>query len=74
MGGGVEYAFTNNLSARVEYRYTDFGSYANVLTVNTAGLFAGMIAVRQRETDNRVQAGLSYKFDTIAPAPVVARY
>ncbi len=70
VGGGVEYAFSNNLSVRVEYRYTDFGSYTNLLAASSGN---GM-AVRQRETDNRVQVGFSYKFDTFAPAPVVARY
>ena len=70
VGGGVEYAVTNNVSVRVEYRYTDYGSY----TDNLANTSAGGLDVRHRETDNRVQAGFSYKFDTFAPAPVVARY
>ncbi len=70
VGGGVDYAFTNNLSVRVEYRFTDFGSFTNVLAASSGG----GLAVRQRETDNRVQAGISYKFDTFTPAPVVARY
>ena len=70
VGGGVEYAFTNNLSARVEYRFSDYGRYTNVLNASAGGV----LAVSQRETDNRVQAGLSYKFDTFTPAPVVARY
>ncbi len=70
VGGGVEYAFTNNLSARVEYRFTDFGRFTDNL-VNSTG---GVVNVTHRETDNRVQAGFSYKFDTLAAAPVVARY
>jgi len=72
VGGGVEYAFTNNFSVRVEYRYTDFGSFTDNLTNSTAGA----VNVSHRETDNRVQAGFSYKFDTFSPvaAPVVARY
>ena len=70
VGGGVEYAFTNNLSIRVEYRYTDYGSF----TDNLANSSNGGINVRHKETDNRVQAGFSYKFNTFAPAPVVARY
>jgi outer membrane immunogenic protein len=68
-GGGVEYAFTNNWSLRVEYRYTDFGSYTDVLS-NTTG---GGVKVHHKDTDNRVQAGFSYKFDSPL-APVVARY
>ncbi len=70
VGGGVEYAFTNNLSVRVEYRYTDFGRFSDNLT-NTTG---GAVNVSHRETNNRVQAGFSYKFNTFTPAPVVARY
>lgn len=70
VGGGVEYAFANNWSARVEYRYTDFGSFNDNL-VNSTG---GAVNVRHRETDNRVQAGISYHFNTPALAPVVARY
>ena len=72
VGGGIEYAFTNNLSVRVEYRFTDFGTVNDTLGNATAG----GVNVRHRETDNRVQGGISYKFDTLAPfaAPVVARY
>ena len=70
VGGGVEYAFTNNLSARVEYRYTDYGSF----TDNLANSTLGGVNVRHHETNNRVQLGFSYKFDSLTPAPVVARY
>ena len=72
VGGGVEYAFTNNWSVRAEYRYTDFGSYNDTLFNSTGG----GVNVRHRETDNRVQGGFSYKFDTFSPigGPVVARY
>lgn len=69
VGGGVEYAFTNNWSARVEYRYTDYGTF----TDNLAASFPG-VNVRRRETDNRVMAGVSYHFNVLNPAPVVARY
>lgn len=31
LGGGWEYAFTNNLSARIEYRYTDYGNASGQL-------------------------------------------
>ena len=70
VGGGVEYAFTNNLSVRVEYRYTDYGRFTDNLTNSTLGV----ANVSHRETNNRVQAGFSYKFDSFTPAPVVARY
>ena len=70
VGAGVEYAFTNNISARVEYRYTDYGRF----TDNLANSTLGGVNVRHHETDNRVQLGVSYKFDSLMPAPVVARY
>lgn len=70
-GGGVEYAIDPNWSVRVEYRYTDYGAYYLDL-INTDG---GVASVRERERDNRVEAGFSYKFDMFAPpAPVVAKY
>ena len=72
VGGGVEYAITNNWSARVEYRYTDFGHTTDTL-FNTSG---GIFQIRSHDTDNRVQAGFSYKFDTPVPMapPIVAKY
>jgi len=65
-GGGIEYALTNNWSVRVEYRYTQFGHS----TVNRNFSF-----VNAKFNENRVQAGVSYKFDLAPPpAPVVAKY
>ena len=66
VGGGVEYAFMNNFSVRAEYRYSDYGAF-------TDALGAGATVVH-RETDNRVEAGMSYRFNSIVPAPVVAKY
>ena len=72
VGGGVEYAITNNWSLRAEYRRTDFGKMTDVLT-NSAG---GGVNANTHAVDNRVQGGFSYKFDMFSPltAPVVARY
>jgi outer membrane immunogenic protein len=61
VGGGIEYSFAPQWSVRAEYRYADFSSF-----------FDG-VATR-RETLQRAQAGVSYHFDTVIPAPVVARY
>ncbi len=67
-GGGVEYALTNNWSVRVEYRYTDYGTFSDLPG-------ASVLPRIHHETDSRVQAGFSYKFDTSVPlAPVVAKY
>ncbi|WOJ89912.1 porin family protein [Methylocapsa polymorpha] len=70
VGGGLEYAVTNNWSVRAEYRYTDFGH----TTWDPAFAFDNGIFIRRHVTENRVQVGFSYKFDTYAPAPVVAKY
>ncbi|MGO9006472.1 MAG: outer membrane protein [Beijerinckiaceae bacterium] len=71
VGGGIEYAVTNNWSLRGEYRYTDYGHYGDLLSTTTGGLDT----VGKHETDNRVQAGFSYKFDLGGPAtPIAAKY
>ncbi|VTZ21459.1 Porin [Methylocella tundrae] len=76
VGGGLEYAVTNNWSIRAEYRYSDFG-HSTVYAANSFA-FPGLTAVgafaNRRITENRVQVGFSYKFDTAMPAPVVAKY
>ena len=55
-GAGVEYAFTNNILGRVEYRYTDLGraTFVNIPT-NSAEL-------GNRVTINDVRVGIAYKF------------
>ncbi len=70
VGGGLEYAITNNWSVRGEYRFSDFGRFTDV----PLRAFPLGVAVRDHFIQNRVQVGFSYKFDTFAPAPVVAKY
>jgi outer membrane immunogenic protein len=74
VGGGIEYAVTNNWSVRGEYRYTDFGTFrdAPFATSFTGGFVA--TANHRFTQQNQVQVGFSYKFDTWVPAPVVAKY
>ena len=59
IGGGYEYALTNNWSARIEYQYVDLGSVNSLLTDGN-GLFyyhrAADISVQS------VRAGISYGF------------
>jgi len=64
VGAGVEYAFAPNWSARVEYRYSDFGK------LNVAN-FVAPANISRRE--NAVRMGVSYHFGGYA-APVVAKY
>jgi outer membrane immunogenic protein len=75
VGGGLEYALTNNWSVQVEYRYSDFGHYTDFPFAGVSAVGAVFQASSGHHlTENQVQAGLSYKFDSFPLAPVVARY
>ncbi len=65
LGGGIDYAITNNWIAGLSYKYYDFGSSTST---------AGGIAVKFRETENVIAARLSYKFGSPAAGAVVAKY
>jgi outer membrane immunogenic protein len=59
IGGGYEYALTDNWSARIEYQYVDLGSVDSLLTDGN-GLY-----YYHRASDVSVQsvrAGISYGF------------
>jgi outer membrane immunogenic protein len=59
IGGGVEYAFWNNLSAKAEYNYLNFGSITETLTTG-GGLIATSPSVSLKS--HLVKVGLNYKF------------
>jgi outer membrane immunogenic protein len=59
IGGGLEYAFTDDLSARIEYRYTDLGD--TDFTVSGIGLDGAQ--VNFENTFHAVRAGLSWHFN-----------
>lgn len=67
VGAGIAYAINNNWSARLEYRYSNFGTRTDALT------FAPPLTVSHRVDSHRVMGGLTYRFGGPA-APVVARY
>ncbi|MGE4249936.1 MAG: outer membrane protein [Parvibaculaceae bacterium] len=58
VGGGVEYAFSDALSGRVEYRYTDLGK-TKVSDVDTG---FGAFDFEADNTFHAVRAGLSWHF------------
>jgi outer membrane immunogenic protein len=74
VGGGVEYALSDNWSVRGEYRYSDFGHS----TDNIFPIFSAVIpttSVRDKVVEHRVTVGFSYKFEMYAPpAPVLPKY
>ena len=79
VGGGVDYAVTNNWSLFAEYRYTNFGTIsvpgiAAVALATFPGLTSAAFNSNRTLNQNQVQVGFSYKFDLAGPAPVVAKY
>jgi outer membrane immunogenic protein len=68
VGLGVEWAFANNWSVKVEYDHLDFGWGRETLQPLLAGGSAFEYDIRQRV--DMVKAGVNYKFG----GPVVARY
>src|SRR3984893_18345926 len=70
-GGGFEYAITKNLTVKTEYLYVDLGTN-NILNQTLFGVVG--VNINQKTTANIVRAGLNYKFDWFAPAPVVSKY
>jgi outer membrane immunogenic protein len=76
-GGGLEYALTNNWSAKIEGLYYDLG---NVTTIGSEVPVVFLPSGYQHDVSFDVsgaivRVGLNYKFDWFAsPAPVVAKY
>jgi outer membrane immunogenic protein len=69
VGGGVEYAIWGGWKARVEYRYTDFGTYTKTVGVTTVcaaptGCSApsGSATIDVRESFHTVRVGLGFDF------------
>jgi outer membrane immunogenic protein len=80
-GGGVEWLFLPNWSAKVEYLYYDLGSVTVSTALHTADLlapptaFSNVAASTTRFNGHIVRAGVNYHFNLFSePAPVVAKY
>jgi outer membrane immunogenic protein len=73
-GGGVEWMFWPNWSAKAEYLYYDLGSvtYAGSLNVGPIGYAIPLSTARFN--GHIVRAGVNYHFNWGAPAPVMAKY
>ena len=80
-GGGIEYALPanwSNWSVKVEYLYYDLGrttssrayAYVDAAGAPQVSTVTGSI----RHNGNIVRAGLNYRFNWWAPAPIVAKY
>lgn len=70
-GAGIEGAFADNWSARLEYLYVDLGTVSGSLTTPVIALSGAPLVVGYRShiTDNILRFGVNYHFG----APVVTR-
>lgn len=62
LGAGAEYAFTNNITGKLEYLYYDLGrSNVTMAAVNAPAAGAAPV-LRAENRGNLIRAGLNYKF------------
>jgi outer membrane immunogenic protein len=80
VGGGAEWMFYNNWSAKIEYLYYDLGSVSAATAttgldpINGAQVYGVFSQSSSRFNGHIVRAGLNYHFRWFAPTPVVAKY
>ncbi len=67
-GGGLEWMFMPNWSAKVEYLYTDLSSSG------TTGYYGYNYGYHVHPQFNTVRVGVNYHFNWGSPAPVLAKY
>lgn len=75
-GGGIEYALPanwSNWSVKVEYLYYDLGRTTSNIFYQYAPN-SSAVTGSIRHNGNIVRAGLNYRFNWWAPAPIVAKY
>ena len=68
-GGGVEWAFLPNWSAKAEYLYTDLSGNNNGFNFGF-----GQNNVNNHTRFHTIRAGVNYHFNLFNPSPVVAKY
>jgi outer membrane immunogenic protein len=62
IGGGLEYALSNNWLARIEYLYANFGTATSTYNVPASAFFYTYITEQEKLSENVVRVGISYKF------------
>jgi outer membrane immunogenic protein len=78
-GGGLEWMFLPNWSAKVEYLYTDMSGDRRLVGPQFGGGGApafgnGFTQTASNPAFHTVRAGLNWHFNPFAPAPIVAKY
>jgi outer membrane immunogenic protein len=58
LGAGLDYAITNNLIGRIEYRYSDFGKH----TDNGISFGGSLVNERHYTKEDAIRVGIAYKF------------
>jgi outer membrane immunogenic protein len=61
-GAGVEYAFAQHASARIEYLFVDLGSFSSPIA-GVPGAGPTAVNVQHSYTDNIIRAGLNFLFN-----------
>lgn len=78
VGGGIEYAITDNWWVRAEYRYSNFGHTTDFPFPGELPFDDSYVFLQHHLTENQVQVGFSYRFGWTAPSPaavpVAAKY
>nr|WP_047576401.1 outer membrane protein [Methylobacterium sp. ZNC0032] len=64
IGGGLEYAFTNNLSVKAEYLYYDLGKQSIPVVLTAVGPAGGSYVSKFDNTGHVARVGLNYRFST----------
>jgi len=64
IGGGVEYAFTNNLSVKAEYLYYDLGRQSVPVILTPVGPAGGSYVSKFDNTGHIARLGVNYRFNT----------
>ena len=64
VGGGLEYAVTDNITVKAEYNYVSFGSENQTLTISGGGLAGATGTFSTKQNISLVKVGLSYLFNS----------
>lgn len=62
-GAGIEYAITNNLTAKVEYNYINFGSENETLNATFSAFGPATASITSKPTMNVVKFGFNWLFN-----------
>ncbi len=72
LGGGLEYALTENLSTKIEYLHAQFGNGGGAYTNPDDDCYS--FHGSHKNSIDILRVGLNYRFVSAAPAAVLARY